>query len=94
MGREPMGDDWFGLTPPRSPCRKRGPRSGVSPDRAAHGNKTGNIMNTYKFRNSQGCILDTIAAKSSRSAWAKFRKTWSVASGDKVTCEDHGPAEA
>lgn len=51
-------------------------------------------MNTYKFRNSQGCILATITAKSSRSAWAKFHKTWHGGPADGVTCEDHGPAEA
>ena len=33
-------------------------------------------MFVYQFRNDQRCILATIVAKSSRSAWAKFRRNW------------------
>ena len=84
----------MGLTPPRSPCNRGGLGVALAPTVRHTGKQTGIIMNTYKFRNSQGCILATITAKSSRSAWVKFHKTWHGGPADGVTCEDHGPAEA
>jgi hypothetical protein len=48
-------------------------------------NNLENDMATFEFHNTQRCLLARIVAKSRRSAWAKFRRTWQT---DGVTCEE------